>query len=131
MFVRIMLFSWLGMLLPWFSFGYEEEGFCWGIWFFPYLMVQMAVLIVLCNNEPESKSGKVFCPIMTEVCLASFPVVYFWAMMMWYYPIVTSEDYLATGLSTAYPPFWVAFALTFVPILAFPILRRWKKDEVK
>lgn len=126
-FARIVLLSWAGLFLPWFSFYPDMQGYVWGFLFFPYFMLQMAVLVVCYHNEPKDELGVFIVSIITELCLITFPVVYFWQMMVWYYPITFKEYSLAKGLSATYPTFWIAFALTFMPIFALPILRRWGK----
>lgn len=127
-FVRIMLLSWVGLFLPWFSFEPNMQGYVWGFLFFPYVMLQIAGLIVLFHNEPEGNIGRFIGSIFTEICLITFPVIYIWQMLTWYYPIAFKEKSLQLGLSATYPPFWVSLALSIVPIIAFPVLRRWKKD---
>ena len=130
-FARIVLLSWAGLFLPWFSFEPSMEGYVWGFLFFPYFMMQMAVLIVFYNNEPKDELGVFIVSIITELCLVTFPIIYIWQMFTWYTPFVSVDNIFETSLEITYPPFWISLVLAIIPILAFPVLRRWKKDEAK
>lgn len=130
-FMKTLYISWLGMLLPWFSFDPNMEGYTWGFSFFPYVMLQVAGLVVLFHNEPNGKIGSLIASVFTEICLISFPAIYIWQMLTWYIPYVSVDSILETSLSVTYPPFWISLVLSIIPIFAFPILRRWKKEEVK
>ena len=130
LFIKIMLLSWAGMLLPWFSFGPQETGYWWGFYGFQYVMIQMFLLGLSCNIEPEKDIVKRFLPALTEVGLLSFPLAHFWQLVTWHTLYVTGKISLSIGLSTAYPTFWIAFVLSCIPILSFPVLRRWKGEEI-
>lgn len=82
----------------------------------------------LCYNKPTKDPSVWLFPVFTELLFISVPVMYLWFMMCWYDPVVISDNYFLTGLRITYPPFWAAFVLTFVPILAFPILR-WRENK--
>lgn len=127
-FIKIMLFSWLGILLPWFSFGPQETGYWWGFYGFQYVMIQMILLGLFCNLVPEKENIKRSFPVFIEICLFTFPLAYIWQLMTWHTLCITGEISLSIGLRTAYPQFWIAFFLTFIPIFAYPALRRWKKE---
>ncbi|WMI81379.1 hypothetical protein [Anaerotignum sp. MB30-C6] len=131
MFVGCMVLPWLGFLLPWFSFNPEVTGYVWGYYVSPYVGLQAAIVLGLCYNAPTKEPSKWFFPVFIEILLLSIPVMYIWKMMWWYYPAVVSDNYFVTGLSTTYPPFWIAFGLTFIPIFAFPILWRRERAEMQ
>lgn len=126
-FIKIMLFSWLGILFPWFSFGPEETGYWWGFYGFQYVMIQMYLLGLFCNLEPKNEFIIRSFPVFIEICLFTIPLAYIWQLMSWHTLYVTGKISFSKGLRIAYPQFWIAFVLTFIPIFAYPVLRCWKK----
>lgn len=129
-FIKIMLLSWTGVLLPWFSFG-PEDGYWWGFYGLQYVMIQMMLLGVLCNLVPKKENMKSILPILIEVCLITIPLCFIWQLMTWHTLYVSGKISLSIGLGTAYPSFWVALALTLIPIIAYPILKRWSRYETQ
>ncbi|WP_313526817.1 hypothetical protein [Anaerotignum sp.] len=130
-FIKIMLFSWTGILFPWFSFDPKETGYWWGFYGLQYIMIQMILLGVFCNVIPKKESFKSLLPILIEICLITIPLCLIWQLMTWHTLYVTGEISLSIGLRTAYPSFWIALALTLIPIVAYPILKRWSRDETQ
>lgn len=120
-FVWSTFFSWLWMVQPWLS----TNDYNWLI----YFMVQVVCSIVLCYSKPIKNVWKMFFSVFAEILLISVPIIYFWPMALWCYLILTHENVVTSGQILSVSPLRVVLA--FIPILAFPVLRRVKKDETK
>ncbi|MEA5056368.1 MAG: hypothetical protein VB047_02275 [Anaerotignum propionicum] len=124
-FFYIMLFSWAALLFPWiFPKLYEDRYFAWMI-LPPYLPVLMALLIFLCYNKLQGKVWKISFSVLSEILLISIPILCFWPMMLLLYMNLKYENVVSYGSGVTFIN-WLNFALTCIPIFAFPILRRWK-----
>lgn len=129
-FFYIMLFSWAVLLFPWiFPKLYEDRYFAWMI-LPPYLPVLMALLIFLCYNKLQGKVWKISFSVLTELLLISIPILCFWPMMVLIYMKLKYENVVSVGQGVTFLN-WINFSLVCIPILVFPILRRWRGDELQ
>ncbi|AMJ39863.1 hypothetical protein [Anaerotignum propionicum] len=129
-FFYTMLFSWAALLYPWiFPKLFEDRFFGWII-FPPYLPVLMALLLFLCFNKLKGRGWKISFSVLTELLLISIPILCFWPMMVLIYMKLKYENVVSVGQGVTFLN-WINFSLVCIPILVFPILRRWRGDELQ
>ena len=124
-FLGSMIFSWAVVFFTW-SFS---DVFRTVSTFRPYLIVVMVCLLYICYKRPQKKIWKIIFPILTEVLLIVIPILSFWNTIIFLYMIVKYETVVSTGQPMPVLRLFLV-ALAFLPVLAFPLLRRWRRAEV-
>ncbi len=124
-FLMVLAVSLLAWCMPCFSFDPRATGYRWGISLILYTGAQLLAVALLClefwQKQSRWLSVLVFCLLLTV------PMVYLAWLPTWHTASITGKISWEIGFSTVYPGYWIALALSFLPPLAFLLLKQKRR----
>ena len=121
-FLTVLLLSLLAWCMPCFSFNPQITGYQWGVSMAGYTGLQLLAVVWLCLEFWQKQSRWLMALV---VCLLlTVPAVYVAWLPTWHTTFITGKISWAIGLSTVYPGYWAALGLSFLPLVAFFVLKQ-------
>ena len=124
-FLMVLAVSLLAWCMPCFSFNPQMTGYQWGVSLAGYTGLQLLAAGWLCLEFWQKQSRWIWALVL---CLfLTVPAVYLAWLPTWHTAFITGKISWEIGFSTVYPGYWIALALSFLPPLAFLLLKQKRR----
>ncbi len=120
-FLMVLAVSLLAWCMPCFSFNPQMTGYRWGVSLAGYTGLQLLAAGWLCLEFWQKQSRWIWALVLCLLLTA--PMVYLAWLPTWHTAFITGKISWEIGLSTVYPGYWIALALSCLPPLAFGLLK--------
>lgn len=121
-FLMVLAVSLLAWCMPCFSFNPQMTGYRWGVSLAGYTGLQLLAAGWLCLEFWQKQSRWIWALVLC--LLLTVPAVYLAWLPTWHTAFITGKISWEIGFSTVYPGYWIALALSFLPLLAFLLLKQ-------
>lgn len=124
-FLMVLAVSLLAWCMPCFSFNPQMTGYRWGVSLAGYTGLQLLAAGWLCLEFWQKQSRWIWALVLC--LLLTVPMVYLAWLPTWHTASITGKISWEIGFSTVYPGYWIALALSFLPPLAFLLLKQKRR----
>lgn len=124
-FLMVLAVSLLAWCMPCFSFNPQMTGYRWGVSLAGYTGLQLLAAGWLCLEFWQKQSRWIWALVLC--LLLTVPMVYLAWLPTWHTAFITGKISWEIGFSTVYPGYWIALALSFLPPLAFLLLKQKRR----
>lgn len=124
-FLMVLAVSLLAWCMPCFSFNPQMTGYRWGVSLAGYTGLQLLAAGWLCLEFWQKQSRWIWALVLCLLLTA--PMAYLVWLPTWHTAFITGKISWEIGFSTVYPGYWIALALSFLPPLAFLLLKQKRR----
>ena len=124
-FLMVLAVSLLAWCMPCFSFNPQMTGYRWGVSLAGYTGLQLLAAGWLCLEFWQKQSRWIWALVLC--LLLTVPMVYLAWLPTWHTAFITGKISWEIGFSTVYPGYWIALALSFLPPVAFLLLKQKRR----
>ena len=124
-FLMVLAVSLLAWCMPCFSFNPQMTGYQWGVSLAGYTGLQLLAAGWLCLEFWQKQSRWIWALVLC--LLLTVPAVYLAWLPTWHTAFITGKISWEIGLYTVYPGYWIALALSFLPPVAFLLLKQKRR----